>query len=119
MFVDELTIYAKGGDGGNGVVRWRHEKFKPLGGPAGGNGGKGGDVYVRAVRNVSQLSKYTGAKKFVAKDGEPGRKQSQYGRGSNDLYIDVPIGSVVTDTERDRTYELLEEGQTEKILRLK
>ena len=115
-FVDELEIYAKAGSGGNGVVRWRHEKFRPKAGPAGGNGGRGGDVYVRAVRNLNQLAKYTGVKEFVAKDGEPGRGGSEYGKGSEDLYIDVPIGSVVQDLERDRTYELTEEGQSELIL---
>src|SRR5487761_2789158 len=109
MFVDELEIYAKAGDGGAGVVRWSHIKFKPLAGPAGGNGGTGGNVYLRAVRDLNRLSKYTGAKKFVAKDGEAGRNQSQYGKGSNDLYIDVPVGSVVTERERDRVYELFEE----------
>ena len=116
MFVDELEIYAKAGNGGDGVVRWRHEKFKPQAGPAGGNGGRGGDVYVRAVRNLSLLSKYTGSKEFVAQNGEPGRTDSQYGKGSDDLYIDVPMGSVVYDVERDRTYELFQEDQVEKIL---
>ena len=64
MFVDQINIYAKAGDGGDGVVRWRHLKFKPMAGPAGGNGGRGGDVYVRAVRDLNLLSKYTGDKNF-------------------------------------------------------
>ncbi|MDC1205228.1 GTPase ObgE [Candidatus Pacebacteria bacterium] len=116
MFVDELDIYAKAGNGGDGVVRFDREKFRPKGGPAGGNGGRGGDVYVTAVRNLSLLSKYTGSKKFVAKDGDAGGNHSQHGKGSNDLYIRVPIGSIVTDTTRDRKYELFEEDQIEKIL---
>lgn len=116
MFVDELKIYAKAGNGGNGVIRWRREKFKPKGGPAGGNGGRGGDVYVRAVRDLSLLSKYTGNKKFTAKEGNAGSDNSQYGKGSEDLYIDVPVGSRVTDLERGRVVDLLEEGQEEKIL---
>ncbi len=116
MFIDELEIYAKAGNGGDGVVRWRHEKFRPNAGPSGGNGGRGGDVYVRAVRNLSLLSKYTGNNEFIAKPGEAGRIDSQYGKGSDDLYIDVPMGSFVHDLERDRSYELFEEGQTEKIL---
>ena len=116
MFVDELDIFAKSGNGGDGVVRWNREKFRPNGGPAGGNGGDGGDVYVRAVRDLNLLANYTGTKEFKAKDGEPGRGGSQYGKGSNDLYIDVPIGSIVTDSARDRVFELFEEGQTEKIL---
>ena len=117
MFVDELEIYAKAGDGGDGVVRWRHEKFKPKAGPAGGNGGNGGDVYVRAVRDMNKLSKYTGNKKFIANDGEPGRSLSQFGKGQEDLYIDVPIGSRVTDLERDRVYEVTHEGETALILK--
>ncbi len=116
MFVDELKIYAKAGDGGNGVVRWRQEKFKPMGGPSGGNGGKGGDVYVRAVRNLSLLAKYTGSKEFVAISGEAGGISSQFGKGGNDLYIDLPIGSRVKDLDRDRVFDLLEEGETVKIL---
>lgn len=116
MFVDEIKIYAKAGDGGDGVVRWRQEKFKPKGGPAGGNGGKGGDVYVRAVRDLGLLGKYKGAKVFKAKEGEAGRSRSQFGKGSEDLYIDLPVGSKVTDVARGRVYELTLEGQTEKIL---
>lgn len=117
MFVDEIRIRAKAGDGGDGVVRWRREKFKPMSGPAGGNGGNGGNVYVRAVRDLSLLSKYTGAKEFKAKDGEAGRGLSQFGKNSDDLYIDVPIGSRITDIERERVFELNEEGQTELILK--
>ena len=117
MFVDELTFYAKAGDGGPGVVRWLHMKFKPKAGPAGGNGGNGGNVYIRAVRDLNRLSKYTGIKSFVAKDGEPGRSHSEWGKGSNDVYIDLPIGSRVTDTERGRVYELTTEGETICILK--
>ncbi len=117
MFVDELEIYAKAGDGGNGVVRWARAKFVPKGGPAGGNGGRGGDVYVRAVRDLNLLSKYTGAKKFIAKNGENGQGKSMYGKASNDLIIDVPVGSIVKDIERERVYEFFEEGKMEKILK--
>jgi len=117
MFVDELEIYAKAGDGGHGVVRWTHAKFRPMGGPSGGNGGNGGDVFVRAVRDLNILSKYTGNKEFKAKDGDAGGNDSRWGKGSNDVYIDVPIGSVVTDIERERVYELFEEGAIECLLK--
>lgn len=117
MFVDELEIYAKAGDGGNGVVRWSHEKFRPMAGPSGGNGGTGGDVFVRAVRDLNVLSKYTGSKKFIANNGDAGGNDSRWGKGSNDLYIDVPIGSIITDIERGRVYELFEEGAQECVLR--
>jgi GTPase len=117
MFVDELEIFAKAGDGGKGVVRWLRAKFVPKGGPAGGNGGRGGDVYVRAIRDLNILAKYTGAKKFISANGEDGQGKSRFGKGSNDLYIDVPVGSIITDVERERVYELFEEGQTELILK--
>ena len=117
MLVDELKIKAKAGNGGNGVVRWRQEKFEPKGGPAGGNGGNGGDVFVRAVRDLALLSKYTGSKEFKAMEGESGRSLSQHGRNADDLFIDVPVGSKVTDLSRDRVYDLETEGQVEKILR--
>jgi len=117
MFVDEMRIKAKAGNGGDGVVRWLREKFKPMSGPAGGNGGNGGDVYVRAVRDLSLLSKYTGSKVFKAQNGEHGRSLSQHGKGSADLYIDVPVGSRVTDIDRNRVVELVSEGQVEKILK--
>ena len=117
MFVDELTIYGKAGDGGNGVVRWRHEKFRPLAGPAGGNGGNGGDVYVRAVKDLNRLSKYTGNNSFIAESGGAGTNQSQAGKNGPDLYIDIPVGSQVTDLGRDRTFELTSVGETQRILK--
>lgn len=117
MFVDEITIEAKAGNGGDGVVRWRQEKFRPRGGPAGGNGGNGGDVYVRAVKDLNRLAKYTGHKGFAAENGVSGQKHSQHGRNAEDLYIDIPVGSKITDTERERVFELTEVGQTERILK--
>lgn len=116
MFVDELKIYAKAGDGGDGVVRWRHLKYKPKAGPAGGNGGNGGSVYARAVRDMNQLAKYTGYTGFEAANGEAGRSLSQYGKNAEDLYIDVPVGSRITDTGRDRVYTLDTEGEMVLLL---
>ena len=116
VFVDEMTIYAKAGDGGDGVVRWHREKFRPLGGPAGGDGGKGGDVYLKAVKNLGLLAKYTGDNKFVALDGEPGGKGGRHGRASADTYINLPVGSLVTDCDRRLPYELDTPGQTELVL---
>lgn len=117
MFVDELTFTARAGDGGDGVVRWRQQKFQPKGGPAGGNGGQGGDVYIRAVRDINRLSKYTGIKEFVAESGVDGGGSDQHGKNGDDFYLDLPVGSVVREQERDREYELLEEGEEIRILR--
>lgn len=117
MFVDQLKISAKAGNGGDGVVRWLRLKYQPKSGPAGGNGGKGGDVYVRGVRDVNQLAKYTGTKEFRARNGESGRSRSQAGKGSNDLTIDIPVGSIVTNTETGRSFEVTKEGETVLLLR--
>ena len=117
MFIDQLTIYAKAGKGGDGVVRWSHEKFRPMAGPSGGNGGRGGDIILRAVRDVNLLAKYTGSKEFAAEAGGIGENKSRYGKNGDDLYIDVPVGSIVTDRERSRVYELLEEGQIERVFK--
>lgn len=117
MFVDELTIRAKAGNGGNGVVRWLHLKGKELSGPAGGDGGRGGDVYLRCVRDVARLAKYRHQKVFTAENGGAGGSKSLHGKAGEDCYIDVPRGSVVTHRESKEQYELLEEGETVRILR--
>ena len=117
MFLDEITIYAKAGDGGNGVVRWRQEKFMPMGGPAGGDGGRGGDVYVRGVKDLNRLSKYTGSKNFAAVRGTDGRDRSMHGHDGDDFYIDIPVGSTVTDIARNRVFEVTSVGEEVKILK--
>lgn len=116
MFIDQLTIVAKAGDGGDGVVRWRHEKFVPMAGPAGGDGGNGGSVYLEAVRDNTVLSKYVGATHFEAEPGQPGQKKSLAGHNGKEVIIKVPVGSRVTDIERERVYELNTVGEKVQIL---
>src|SRR3977135_99831 len=96
-FVDELRIHIRAGKGGDGVVRWLHEKGKEFMGPSGGNGGKGGDVYARVGSDLNILSHYRHKKEFKAEDGGSGMKKSMHGKDGGDLYIDVPIGSVITN----------------------
>lgn len=115
-FIDELTIRARAGHGGDGVVRWLHEKSKEFMGPAGGDGGNGGSVYVRAVRDVSVLSKYRHIKEFTAENGDPGGSRSMHGKNGEDLYIDLPVGSIVTNLETKKQYFLNNEEQVELLL---
>ncbi|MDE2071714.1 MAG: GTPase ObgE [Patescibacteria group bacterium] len=116
-FVDELTIEAAAGRGGDGVVRWLHLKGKEYSGPAGGNGGRGGDIYIRGVRDIGLLARYRGEKKFAAHDGGEGESSSRDGRSGEDLSIDLPVGSVVHNGNTGEVFELLEEGQRVMVLR--
>lgn len=115
-FVDELTLHLKAGDGGNGIVRWLHEKFKEFGGPAGGNGGSGGDVYLVPVRNAGLLARYRAEKYFEASRGEDGKNYGMHGASGKDLMLELPLGSIVTNKDTYRSYELLEEGEPMKVL---
>src|SRR5688572_24027885 len=108
--VDELTIEARAGKGGDGVVRWLHLKGKEYSGPAGGNGGDGGDVYLRAVRDIELLSRYRSDKKFAAGDGAAGENQNKHGKRGVDLVVDVPMGSFVRNLTSGEEFELVEEG---------
>lgn len=115
-FLDEITIQAKAGKGGNGVVQWRREKFIAKGGPNGGDGGRGGNVYIRAIRSFRVLDQYRSKKEFFAEDGKPGGSRSFKGGDGDRLTIDFPVGSVVTNVTTGMVYELNKEGQEFKIL---
>lgn len=110
MLIDHVTLNIKAGKGGDGVVRWRREKGIPYGGPAGGDGGRGGDVYFRVIRDIQALSVYKHKKEWEAEHGEQGQKRSMHGGDAKDLYLTVPLGSVIYNREYDKKYEFLEEG---------
>src|SRR5207253_506354 len=93
--VDEARIWVKAGDGGHGVVSFRREKFVPFGGPDGGDGGRGGSVYLRATPGVSTLLGFARRRHFKAERGGDGRGKRQHGRAGEDLIVDVPPGTVV------------------------
>ncbi len=116
-FIDELNVRIKAGAGGDGVVRWLHEKGKEFLGPAGGNGGRGGDVYVVGSSDLSMLARYRHKKEFVADKGGRGESQSMHGRNGDDLIIEVPVGTLVTYLETEKTFDVTSVG--EKILILK
>jgi GTP-binding protein len=116
-FVDELSVHMTAGDGGNGVERWKHEKGREFAGPSGGDGGHGGQVFVRAVRDVHILAKYRHEKEFSAERGGNGGNNSLHGKNGDDFILDLPIGSIVKNLDTGEEVNLLKDG--DKILILK
>lgn len=100
-FVDEAKFFVKAGDGGNGCVSFRREKFVPKGGPNGGDGGKGGDVIIRAKKGLHSLIDFQYRSHFKAERGEHGQGKDMHGRGGKDCIVEVPIGSVIRNVETD------------------
>jgi len=99
MFIDQAQIWVKAGDGGHGCVSFRREKFIPKGGPDGGDGGKGGDVYFRAVENLDTLLDFAGKHHWQAQNGQPGSGNNRHGANGQDLVIKVPPGTLIYDTD--------------------
>ena len=94
-FIDEAKIFVKAGDGGNGAATFRREKYIPMGGPNGGDGGRGGSIYVIADRNINTLVDYRYTRKFIGKRGENGGGADQYGAGGDDIILRMPVGTVI------------------------
>ena len=112
MFVDEAKIYVKGGDGGNGAVAFRREKYVPLGGPAGGDGGRGGDVILEVDEGLRTLVDFRFRRHFKAERGEHGQGKNRHGRDGRDLVLKVPPGTIVYDaTTGERLADLTRPGQ--------
>jgi GTPase len=110
--VDEAEITVTAGNGGNGCIGFRREKFIPMGGPDGGDGGKGGDVWLLADENLNTLVDFRHQTKFKAQRGEDGRGRQMYGKGGDDIVITVPVGTVVHNVETDEVIgDLTEHGQ--------
>ena len=117
MFVDYTKIIIKSGDGGNGAVSFRREKYVASGGPDGGDGGKGGDIYFVVDPDSNTLINFRYNKKYKAENGQNGSGSRCYGKSGQDLYVKVPRGTVVRDVETGKLIaDLSKEGQTELIL---
>ena len=111
-FVDEATLKVQAGNGGRGKVSFRREKFVPFGGPDGGDGGDGASVYLRAAAGINTLADFRIARTYRAPHGEPGGSTDCTGRGGEDLYVAVPVGTVVQDLDTGETLgDLTEVGQ--------
>ena len=111
-FVDEAFIDIVAGDGGNGCVSFRHEKYKEFGGPDGGDGGRGGNVYAMADVNLNTLIDYRYSRRHEAKRGEHGKGSDMFGVAADDITLRMPVGTIITDAETGEVlYELLEPGE--------
>lgn len=112
-FIDEAKIEVIAGDGGNGVASFCREKFRPFGGPDGGDGGKGGSIWAIADRNINTLVDYRYSRLHKARDGENGRGSDCYGKGADDITLRMPVGTLVTDYNSGEIIaDLTEHGQT-------
>lgn len=111
QFIDKTKIIVKAGDGGNGKSAFRREKFIPKGGPSGGDGGRGGNIVLKAFENVNTLLDFRYHRKFTAKNGENGDIKNQFGKNAPDTIIKVPCGTVVKDADTNETLaDLLNDG---------
>ena len=108
MLIDDITITISAGRGGDGSMHFRREKFIPKGGPDGGNGGTGGNVYLLGVEDITALRTYRFQKTLQAENGEPGMGQKMHGRNGNDLILKLPIATRITEVESKRSYTLKE-----------
>lgn len=112
MFLDIVKINLKSGDGGDGAIAWRREKFEPSGGPAGGDGGNGGSIILIADNNVQTLMDFKFKRHYRAESGQAGRNKKQYGKKADDLYLKVPVGTLVREANSNRIIcDLTENGQ--------
>lgn len=102
-FVDEAKMKVQAGNGGRGCVSFRREKFVPFGGPDGGDGGLGGSVYLKAVEGMNTLADFRIQRTFKGGNGQPGSGNDRFGLGGEDLYVAVPVGTVVTDLATQET----------------
>lgn len=113
MFIDRAKIFVKSGDGGNGAISFRREKYVPLGGPDGGDGGRGGDVVLVAHRNMTTLLDFTYKRKYVAENGGNGEGSKCYGKDGEKRVIKVPMGTIIKDQESGKIMaDLSREGDT-------
>ncbi|MBO4703346.1 MAG: GTPase ObgE [Bacilli bacterium] len=112
MFIDRAVIEVRSGKGGDGAIAFLHEKYVAKGGPAGGNGGRGGSIYLRASKTINTLFNFRHSKTFIANDGEKGGIKNQYGKYAEDVIVDVPVGTVVY-LEKDKEFlgDLNEDGK--------
>lgn len=118
MFVDRVTLQCSAGKGGNGTIAWRREKYIPKGGPAGGNGGKGGSIIFEADVNVASLEWFTNRRIIVAQDGGQGMGAHKQGKNGEDLLLKVPCGTLIKDAKtKEVLFDLTTSGERSVLCR--
>ena len=112
MFIDRAIVEVRAGKGGNGMISFLREKYVPKGGPSGGNGGRGGSIYFIASKDLNTLLPFRHGKAFIAKDGENGSTKNKYGKNADDLYVKVPLGTLIyLEDDHSLIADLSKEGQ--------
>lgn len=113
MFIDQVKIEVRSGKGGDGAIAFLREKYVPFGGPAGGNGGRGASIILKANKSINTLINFRFSKTFIAQEGEKGGSKNQYGKSRDNLIVDVPVGTVVyLEPEHKFLGDLNEDGKT-------
>ena len=116
MFIDRAIIEVRSGKGGDGAIAFRREKYVAKGGPAGGNGGRGASIFLRANSKINTLFAFRHSKCFIGPDGEKGGIKNQYGKGMDDIYVDVPVGTVVFEEDGHKFLgDLSKDGMTLRV----
>ena len=113
MFIDKVVVEVRSGKGGDGMIAFLHEKYVAKGGPSGGNGGRGASIIFRANKSINTLFNFRHSKVFIGPDGEKGGTKNKYGRGADDIIVDVPLGTIVYE-EKDHKFvaDLSVDGET-------
>ena len=115
-FIDFASIYVKAGNGGNGCTAFLREKFRPKGGPSGGDGGRGGHIIITSDSNLSTLQDVSYNKKYIAKNGGDGKGKNMHGKNGENIYIRVPLGTIVKDAKSDIFIDDLKDNNKEIII---
>src|SRR5690625_4440305 len=116
MFIDQAKVYVKAGDGGNGIAAFRREKYVPKGGPAGGDGGNGGDVIFQVDEGLNTLMDFRYNRHFKASRGENGMSKSKHGKNADPLIVPVPPGTTVYDEDTDEILADLTEHEQQAVI---
>ena len=115
-FIDFASIHVKAGNGGNGCIAFLREKFRPKGGPSGGDGGRGGNIVIQSNSNLSTLKDVSYKKKYFAKNGADGKGKNMHGKNGADIYIKVPPGTIIKNIESKLIIDELKGHNKEVII---